>query len=165
MVSGSSLRLGESILGAFVLAIGLFVAFETYEMGSTTASTLVGPQLFPFLVATGLIIVGVALLREAVFGHVAHESGFDLDWRAVAIAAGGLLLQMLIIESAGWIIATTAMFVATTLAFGERRVMISLLIGLILAGLTFAIFTYGLGLDLPIGTVIEGMLPSPQGGE
>ena len=77
-------RLSESILGAFVLAIGLFIGLETYEMAGTGTRTVVGPQLFPYIVAFGLIAVGVSLLREAVSGHVAHESGFELDWRAVA---------------------------------------------------------------------------------
>ena len=62
---------------------------------------------------------------------------------------------MLLLESLGWIIATTLLFVAATLAFRERRVLISIAIGLVLTGLTFWVFNYGLGLTLPIGTAIE----------
>ena len=67
----------------------------------------VGPRLFPFLVATGLIVVGAALLREALFGHIAHEGGFELDWRAVGLVSAGLVVQMLLLESLGWIVAAT----------------------------------------------------------
>jgi putative tricarboxylic transport membrane protein len=157
MIPGTSFRLSESILGAFVLAIGLFITLETYETASTGASALVGPQLFPYIVGVGLIAIGLSLLREAVKGHVAHETGFDLDWRAVAFASGGLILQMLLLERLGWIIATTLMFILATLAFRERRVVISVLIGLVLTSLTFAIFNYGLGLDLPLGSVFEAL--------
>ena len=155
MIRGITFRLSESIAGAFVLAIGLFIGLETYEMAGTGTRTVVGPELFPYLIAFGLIAVGLSLLREAVSGHVAHETGFELDWRAVGLASGGLILQMLLLESLGWVVATTLMFVAATLAFRERRVVVSVLIGLILSGLAFVIFNYGLGLDLPLGSVFE----------
>ena len=158
MIPGTTFRLSESIVGAFVLAIGLFIGLETYEMASTGTTTVVGPQLFPYIVAFGLIAVGVSLLREAVSGHVAHERGFELDWRAVALGSGGLILQMLLLERLGWIIATTLMFILATLAFRERRVFLSVVIGLVLTALTFAVFNYGLGLGLPVGSVFEALL-------
>lgn len=148
----------DSILGAFVLAIGVFIGLETWEMALAGTRTIVGPHLFPYIVSIGLIAVGLSLLREAVSGHVAHETGFELDWRAVGLASGGLVLQMLLLEKLGWIVATTLMFVLATLAFHERRVVISVLIGLALTVLTFMIFTYGLGLDLPLGSVFEALL-------
>jgi putative tricarboxylic transport membrane protein len=157
MIPGTSFRLSESFLGAFVLAIGLFIALETYEAASTGISRLAGPQLFPYLVGFGLIAIGLSLLREAMKGHVAHETGFELDWRAVLLASGALILQMLLLERVGWIIATTLMFIVATLAFHERRIVISVLIGLALAGLTFVIFNYGLGLDLPLGSAFEAL--------
>ena len=100
------------------------------------------------------------MLWQAFFGHIAHERGFELDWRAVALVSGGLLLQMFLLESLGWIIATTLLFLAATLAFRERRVVISIAIGLVLTGLTYWVFNYGLGLSLPIGTTIEELLPA-----
>ena len=99
-----------------------------------------------------------------MFGHVAHERGFDLDWRAVGLVSGGLLLQMLLLEGLGWIIATTVMFIAATLAFYERRVLTSVLIGLALTVATYGVFNYGLGLGLPAGSVIEDMLAGPEEG-
>ena len=100
-----------------------------------------------------------------MWGHVAHETGFELDWRAVGFVSGGLLLQMLLLERVGWIVATTLMFLAATLAFRERRVLVSLLIGLALTVATFVIFNYGLGLGLPTGEMIENMLAGPEEGE
>ncbi len=158
MTTGRSLRVGETILGGGVLALGLFIAFETAQMTVAATQAAVGPRLFPFLVATGLVVVGLLLLREALFGHIAHEGGFELDWRAVALVGGGLIAQLLLLERLGWMIATTVMFVATTLAFGSRRLLIDAAIGLALSGFAFVCFNYGLGLDLPVGTVIEQIL-------
>ena len=159
MTSGWGLRIGEAVLGGVVLGLGLFVAIETSLMEVAASNAAIGPRLFPFLIAFGLLAVGLAVLWQAFFGHIAHERGFELDWLAVALVSGGLLLQMFLVESLGWIIATTLLFVAATLAFRERRVLISIAIGLALTCLTYWVFNYGLGISLPIGTTIEELLP------
>lgn len=159
MTSGWGLRIGEVVLGLVVLGLGLFIVVETSMLEVGPSNAAIGPRMFPFLVAFGLLAVGVAVLWQALFGHIAHERGFELDWLAVALVSGGLLLQMFLVESLGWIVATTLLFVAATLAFRERRVLISIAIGLFLACLTFWIFNYGLGLSLPVGTSIEELLP------
>jgi putative tricarboxylic transport membrane protein len=160
MTTGRGLRIGEAVLGGVVLALGLFVAVETSRIEVAPTHATIGPTLFPFLIAAGLLIVGIAVLWQAFFGHIAHERGFELDWRAVALVSVGLLLQLFLVERLGWIIATTLLFVATTLAFAERRVWLSLAIGVVLTGLTYWIFNYGLGLTLPVGTTIEGLMPA-----
>ena len=68
---------------------GLFIAGQTALLEVGPSQAAVGPRLFPYIVAFGLIAVGVSLLREAVSGHVAHERGFELDWRAVALVPAG----------------------------------------------------------------------------
>jgi putative tricarboxylic transport membrane protein len=75
MTTGRNLRLGEAALGGGVLALGLFIAFETTRgVGPTNA--VVGPALFPYLIAAGLIAVGASLLREAFAGRLL--SGFGV---------------------------------------------------------------------------------------
>ena len=162
MTTGRSLRIGEAVLSAGVLALGLFVAVETALIEVAPSNAAVGPRLFPFLIATGLIVVGLALLREAFFGHIAHERGWELDWRAVGLVSAGLIVQMLLLESLGWIIATTLLFMATTLAFRSRRLVLDAAIGVVLTGFAFVLFNYGLGLTLPTGTAIEQLLPAEQ---
>jgi putative tricarboxylic transport membrane protein len=158
VTTGRSLRIGESVLGGGVLALGLFIAFETSQLEIASSHATVGPRLFPFLVATGLIIVGAALLREAVFGHIAHEGGFELDWLAVGLVSVGLIVEMLLLEWAGWIVAATLLFVLVARAFGSRRLLIDAAIGVVLTALTFVVFSYGLDLTLPAGTIAERYL-------
>ena len=160
MTTGWGLRIGEAVLGGVVLGLGLFIAIETSLLEVAPSNAAIGPRLFPSLIAFGLLAVGVGVLWQAFFGHIAHERGFELDWRAVALVSAGLLLQMFLVESLGWIIATALLFITTSLAFAERRFVITMLIGLALSGLTFGIFNYGLGLTLPIGTAIEDLLPA-----
>ncbi len=160
MTTGSALRIGEAILGGVVLGLGLFIAIETSQLEVAPTHAAIGPTLFPFLIATGLLIVGALVLYQAFFGHIAHERGFELDWRAVAFVSVGLIAQMFLLESLGWIIATTVLFMAATMAFGSRRLVLDAAIGVVLTGLAFVVFNYGLGLTLPIGTAIEQLLPS-----
>jgi len=160
MTTGWGLRIGEAVLGGVVLGLGLFIAIETSLLEVAPSNAAIGPRLFPSLIAFGLLAVGVGVLWQAFFGHIAHERGFELDWRAVALVSAALLLQMFLVESMGWIIATALLFITTSLAFAERRLVITVLIGLALSGLTFLIFNYGLGLTLPIGTTIERFLPA-----
>jgi putative tricarboxylic transport membrane protein len=162
MTTTRSLRVGEAILGGGVLALGLFVAVETARLEVAPSHAAIGPTLFPFLIAGGLIIIGALVLREAFFGHVAHErGGFELDWLALALVSAGLIVQMFLLETVGWIPATTILFAAVARAFGSRRLLLDAVIGLVLASLAFVVFNYGLGLDLPVGTLIEDAL-APQ---
>jgi len=164
MTTGRSLRLGEAVLGGGVLALGLFVGIETAMLEVAPTHAAVGPRLFPSLVAAGLVAVSLALLREAFFGHIAHEGGLELDWPAVGLVSAGLIAEMLLMEPAGWIIAATLLFLGVARAFGSRRLVLDTAIGLLLAGLTFVAFNYGLGLDLPSGQLVEMLGPADDEG-
>ena len=162
MTTGRSLRIGEAALGGGVLALGLFVAVGTARLEVAPTYAAIGPTLFPYLIATGLIVIGGLVLREAFFGHIAHERGFELDLPAAAWVSAGLIAQMLLIETVGWIIATTVMFVAVARPFGGRGFAFNLPIGLALSCLTFVIFNYGLDLNLPVGGVFESLLAGDE---
>ena len=161
MTTGRSLRVGEAALGGGVLALGLFIAFETTR-GLGPTSGVVGPALFPYLIAAGLVIVGASLLREAFAGHIAHEGGFELDWIAVVLVSAGLVTQMFLLETLGWIPATTLLFIAVARAFGSRRLVIDAVLGIALTAASFVIFNYGLGLNLPGGVIADLMTPAEE---
>jgi putative tricarboxylic transport membrane protein len=162
MTTERNLRRGELVLGLGVLALGVFVAVQTWSMPVTVASAAVGPKLFPGLVATGLIVVGLSLLREALAGHIAHEGGLELDWPAVALVGGAFALEIALLGIIGWIPAGTLLFMVVARAFGSRRHGLNALFGLALTGLTFAVFDYGLDLDLPTGSLVQQLLDSGE---
>jgi putative tricarboxylic transport membrane protein len=149
------LRLGEAVLAGFILLLGAFVAVETALLRTGPGYAAIGPKLFPWLVAAGLLLVGVALLYEARAGAVAHPAGFQLDLPPTLIVTGGLVLQMVLIKPLGFVIATAVLFVAIAYALGSRRVLVNAAIGLVLCALTYVAFTRGLGLVLPAGMLGE----------
>jgi putative tricarboxylic transport membrane protein len=153
MTTARGLRLGEAILAAFVLLLGAFVAVETALLRTGPGYSGVGPKLFPWIVAAGLLLVGGALLYEARAGAIAHPTGFELDLPPALAVTVGLVLQMVLIKPAGFVIASAVLFVAVTYAFGSRRLALNAGIGLVLCAATYVAFTHGLGLVLPAGVL------------
>jgi putative tricarboxylic transport membrane protein len=149
------IRIGETILGLAVLALGLFIAIETLMTPPLAARTAIGPGVFPGLIGAGLIAVSIRLFYEALNLRHETENFPELDWKAVALLAGAFLLTIFIFEYVGWIIAGTILFCAGAYAFGSRRWVLNILLGLALTTITFFVFDYGLELDLPAGWLIE----------
>ena len=153
MTTARGLRLGEAVLAVFVLGLGLFVAVETAMLRTGPGYAAIGPKLFPWLLAAGLLLVGAALLYEARAGAVAHPGGFDLDLPPALVVTAGLVLQMILMRPAGFVIASTVLFVAVTHAFGSRRVALNTAVGLALCLAIYVAFRWGLGLILPAGVL------------
>jgi putative tricarboxylic transport membrane protein len=153
MTTARGLRLGEAVLAGFVLVLGVFVAVETAMLRTGPGYSAIGPKLFPWLVAAGLLVVGVALLYEARAGAIAHPVGFDLDLPPALAVTAGLVLQMVLMKPAGFVIASAVLFVAVAYAFGSRRLALNAAVGLVLCTATYVAFTRGLGLVLPAGVL------------
>jgi putative tricarboxylic transport membrane protein len=147
------LRLGEAVLAGFILLLGVFVAVETALLRTGPGYAAIGPKLFPWLVAAGLLLVGVALLHEARAGAVAHPAGFDLDLPPALAVTVGLVLQMILMRPAGFVVATAVLFVAVAYALGSRRFALNAAVGLVLCAVTYVVFTRALGLVLPAGVL------------
>jgi putative tricarboxylic transport membrane protein len=145
------LRLGEAVLAAFILLLGGFVAVETALLRTGPGYAAIGPKLFPWLVAAGLLLVGLALLHDARAGAVAHPAGFEVDLPPALAVSVGLVLQMVLMKPLGFVLATTVLFVAVAYALGSRRIVLNAAVGLVLCAVTYVAFTRGLGLVLPAG--------------
>jgi putative tricarboxylic transport membrane protein len=133
--------------------LGLFIAIEIAGMEVAASTAAVGPKMFPFIVAGGLILIGLLVLREAAFGHIPHEGGLEIWWPAVAVISVGIIAEMLLMEKAGWIVAAAVLFALVARAFGSRRLVTDAVIGLALSSLTFVVFSHGLDLSLPAGII------------
>lgn len=155
MYKSARLRLGETVIGLFTLGIGLLLAVDTWRTPPSAAQSVVGPGLFPTIIAVAMIIVGLQLLWEGYARRFLEEEIPQLDWRAVGIVAVALASQIVLLEPLGWIICGTAVYAISAEAFGSRRHVLNVLFGLALTVLTYLVFDYGLDLDLPTGSLIE----------
>ncbi len=156
---------GQIILALGVLIFGAALAYATTLLPEATGYAKVGPRLMPTLVSIGIILLGLLLIKEALTGgfrdidetvHAAKEMGTPTDWRAFGWISAGLILDGLLIVTAGFVIAGTLLFVLAARGFGGtggRRYLKNGVIGLIISASTYAFFTYGLGLALPRGVL------------
>ncbi|CAN7705701.1 MULTISPECIES: tripartite tricarboxylate transporter TctB family protein [Ensifer] len=163
MLKSANFRIGETILGLASLSLGLFIGFETWSTPPIAAQTVIGPGLFPALIATGLILVGLQLLYEAFLHRLQAEEFPELDWKAVILVAAAFASQLVLLERLGWIVSGTFLFVVSAMAFGSRTHLRNLMIGLLLTALTYLVFDYGLDLDLPTGSYIEDLIDLARG--
>lgn len=143
-------HLGEAGFGLSVILVGVLVAILTASIPMGPAYSAVGPRVFPWLISGAVILVGSALLAEALTAAGPSERP-EVDWRAIGIIGLGLVAQLLLMTWAGFIIASTVLFVAVARAFGSRSLFSEIAVGLILCTIVQIGFTWGLDLQLPSG--------------
>lgn len=150
----------EALLAWGVIAFGLFCAVETVAISAPSGYARVGPSAYPWAISFALIVIGVWLLRDAWTGAWTREEGEEdapaFDPSAFAYISLGLVLDMLLMQAAGFVVASTVLFICVARAFGGRRIVLSLAIGCSLALAAYVGFDYGLDLNLPAG-VLEGL--------
>ena len=149
---------GQGALAAGVVAIGAAVLWGAMGLATSGGYAQVGPGVVPRIVGTGILLLGVLLLREALTGGFrgvdeAAEEAMPMDWIAFAWVSAGIIVYGLIIEHAGFIIASTLLFTFVARGFYSRRWLLNAGVGVVLAAVVFAVFNYGLGLTLPAGVL------------
>ena len=155
MPSRAPLHKGELLISLGLIALGTFVFWETRSIAENQGYAQIGPRLFPYIIGCGLTLFGAVLAWQAMAGgwrnvplDAAHERP---DRAAFAIITVGVLLHMAIIGWAGFVIASTALFVLVARGFGSRRIVRDAIIAVVLSIVVYLIFTLALGLSLPKG--------------
>ena len=154
---------GQLALAAGVVALGGFVLWGSFNLPTGGGYAQVGPGVVPRMVGAGLLVLGAALVREALAGGFrgldeAEERSLGMDWGAFGWIGAGLVGHGLLVERLGFVIASTLLFVVVARAFGSRRWALNAISGGLLSAAVFAVFNYGLGLTLPPG-ILKGVLP------
>lgn len=154
---------GQVALAAGMLVLGALILVGASDLAAGGGYSQVGPGVVPRIVGGAIILIGALLLREALTGGfrgVDEEAEIHLpmNWRAFAWITAGIIVYGLLVERAGFLIASTLLFVAVARAFSSRRWVLNVLVGFAVAGFIFTVFNYGLGLQLPPG-VLRGILP------
>ena len=149
-------HVGQILVAVGVLAFGTALAYGTTLLPEATGYAKVGPRLMPTIVAGGLILLGLVLLKEALFGGFhgvdeAEAAANPTDWRAIGWISAGIILNGILMVPVGFVISGTLLFVLAARGFGNKAWVKNAIIGLIIAMITYAFFNYGLGLGLPRG--------------
>ena len=142
----------EAALGTFAIFLGAYVAIDAsgYHDGSTYDG--LGPSLLPYIIAAGLFFTGLPILVGALRSRAASVD--RIDWMPVALITLALIVPIVFIVALGWIPVIAVVFALGARAFGSRRILLDLALGLAFGIVTFVIFNYALGRHLPSGWIM-----------
>jgi putative tricarboxylic transport membrane protein len=149
---------GELAFAGSLLILGLVVLYDTSKMLVPPGSGTVGPQIFPYLVSGFVIFISLGLFFQIFRGNLGVPEGTEFgeivektDFKSLAMVAGSMLTYPLLIERAGFIIATTVAFFGVAYAYGAKNLLKNLLISIIFSLIVYFSFSKGLNVGLPAG--------------
>jgi putative tricarboxylic transport membrane protein len=141
-----------------VLLLAVVVGWQTTKIGGGAIYAKVGPTVFPWMVSGMLAILGGFLVLHAVTGGWSHEEDpGDIDWPSLAWMTAALVSNVALIEIAGFIIASSIMYVFAARSFGSTAPMRDAAIGFTLALLSYVGFDRVLGYKIGSG-LIESLI-------
>ena len=148
---------GAAFVIALVLAaIAAVIIWQTSLMRVPPIQAKVGPTVFPYVIAVGLIVLSIGTAFSAFRGSFPARD--KINYRPVLWVVGGLLAQMLLIGWAGFSIGSAVLFAFVAKGFGRGPLWMTLPIGFVLAFVIWFIFSRGLQLSLPAGP-LERLIP------
>jgi putative tricarboxylic transport membrane protein len=124
----------------------------TTQSDRRTLISAAGP--YPLIVLSGLVLCAVAAIlgRRRAAARVARPG-----WRPIVLIAAGIVLDLVLAERAGFMIASAALFWFVARAFDPRHPVRDALFGTAVS--VSAYFVFGRVLDLPLpGGVLAGWL-------
>lgn len=149
---------GELAFAGSLLILGLVVLYDTSKMLVPPGSGTVGPQIFPYLVSVFVIIIALGLFVQIFRGNIGVPEGTEFgevvektDFKSLAMVAGSMLTYPLLIERAGFIIATSVAFFGVAFAYGAKNLLKNLVISIIFSFIVYFAFAKGLNVGLPAG--------------
>ena len=143
-------------LGVAVAAWGLVWLYAARSLPQAATYAVVGPGFFPAVIGAGLVLLGILLLVAVARGErFEPQEAEDADlgrppsrasfWTTVA--AG--VVPIFVIRPLGFPVAAALAFALTARAFGSRRILLDLAVGLGLGLACWLLFSRFLGLSLP----------------
>jgi putative tricarboxylic transport membrane protein len=139
-----------------VIVWGLVWLHGAWSLPQAATYAIVGPGFFPAVIGAGLLLLGVLVLvavargerfepQEAEDADASRSPSRAAFWLTVA----GGAVPVVVIRPLGFPIAAALAFALTARAFGSRRLLVDLGVGLLLGVACWLLFSRLLGLSLP----------------
>ena len=155
-------RLYELGVAAFVVALGIVVVWQTRDIRVSPMNAKIGPRIIPYIVGSGLVVVGVWYAVDVWRGTPTVGGGEDAedvdadastDWWTIVWIAASLLAYLALLERTGFIVASSVLFFVAAVGMGSRRFARDAGVAVVLSTAVYLLFTRGLSLRLPEGIV------------
>ena len=145
------LRRPETLVALGVIALGCLALQQTTQIPVSPMYAKVGPTVMAYAASGLLVALGLGLLLDVWRGRWTsppEEAEAEFDRRAFGWLLLGLVLNIGLIGPLGFIPASMLLFACTARAFGSRRILRDLLIGLVFAAIAYFSFAELLGIDI-----------------
>jgi putative tricarboxylic transport membrane protein len=119
--------------------------------GRRDASAAVGTEPYPWIVILGLVLSGLASVREVLRSKLGSTPGVRIGAVPLALVGAGVVLHLLLAERAGFVVAAAVLFWLTARAFDPRHPVRDLLFAVGLSLGSYVLFARVLQLTLPPG--------------
>jgi putative tricarboxylic transport membrane protein len=136
----------------------LIALSQSFQIRQGTGYIVVGPRLFPILIATGLFLLALLFLARTTSlwpdNDIAAEAAREevaTHWPTVGLALFSLVVYAFLLGPLGYTVATALFFPAVSRIMGSRKLLRDVLVGLLLGIGIFVAFTRFLGVRLPAG--------------
>ncbi|CAM5207769.1 Putative tricarboxylic transport membrane protein OS=Bosea thiooxidans OX=53254 GN=ARD30_01390 PE=4 SV=1 [Bosea thiooxidans] len=137
------------IVGVLLLIVAALVGYDASQQ-TITSTYGVGPTAMPYVVATGLVVLGLAHFVVAFREGLPEPE--EADSKALLWIAGGLIFLIACIGlGGGFIIAIAVVFACTARGMGRQALLVDAAIGFVLGLAIFLVFAKVLTLILPSG--------------
>ena len=145
----------ELLIGIGMLTAAGITLWETMAIPVSPLYSKVGPTVFPYITATGMLLLAVLLIVAAVRGgwQPDEEKETPTDVKALVFVVAGLLANLFLIRPLGFTAASVIMFVLVCYGFGSRRPLRDMITGLILGVTAYFGFAKVLGVNIGAGYI------------
>ncbi len=148
---------GEVAASVALIVIAIGSLWQTAVIPVTPIYARVGPTLFPWIASTGLFVIAVLLLVQALRTGFGVEENLATDWHALGWVAAGLAANAVLIGTLGFVFAATVLFACVARGFGSMNFVRDAAIGLVIAFGSYFGFEKLLGVNIGAG-ILEGLI-------
>jgi putative tricarboxylic transport membrane protein len=142
----------ELVLALVVILAGVLLLSGALRIGAGAGYDRIGPRFFPYVVATGLMVLGGCYAVSMWWSRppsAKDEARSRVNWLAFGYLTASFLLLVVMLEPVGFALASSLQFWLVAQAFGSRTRRRDAVVAVVLALTIYVAFSRGLGLALP----------------